>query len=273
MAPTTSRSSPSAGTGIGAGLILGGQVVRGAGNAAGELGFLPFDGDVFNRPPLATGLLEQAVATDGIRARYAELSGQSVAVPEIFDFANRGDRTANQVLDETAQHLGRAIVALSAIVDPGRVILGGLDRGANRACRARSHSPRGRLSRSGGNRGKRPRATGGARGRDRDRTWPPAQHAVRPGGPPGNRNDPAAGADHRAEVVRPMTDRASLLARLTDALDREAAITLLATAVGHESVTGNEAGFAELSRSRAAQAEGIRRRNGGLSARPPERVG
>ena len=113
------------GTGIGAGLILGGQVVRGAGNAAGELGFLPFDGDVFNRPPLATGLLEQAVATDGIRARYTELSGRSVAVPEIFDFANRGDRTAIQVLDETAQHLGRAIVALCAIVDPGRVILGG----------------------------------------------------------------------------------------------------------------------------------------------------
>lgn len=43
-----------------------------------------------------------------------------------------------------------------------------------------------------------------------------------------------------------MTDRASLLARLTDALDRDAAITLLATAVGHESVTGSEAGFASF---------------------------
>ena len=43
-----------------------------------------------------------------------------------------------------------------------------------------------------------------------------------------------------------MKDRASLLARLTASLDREAAVALLATAVGHESVTGNEAGFASF---------------------------
>ena len=113
------------GTGLGAGLVLGGQLVRGAGNAAGELGFLPFGSDVFSRPPLATGTLEQAVATDGIRARYTDLSGKSATVPEIFDLADRGDRIAIRVLDETAQHLARAIIALCAIVDPGRVILGG----------------------------------------------------------------------------------------------------------------------------------------------------
>ena len=35
------------GTGIGGGLIVGGQLVKGAGNAAGELGFLPIAGDPF----------------------------------------------------------------------------------------------------------------------------------------------------------------------------------------------------------------------------------
>ena len=112
------------GTGIGAGLVLGGQLVRGARNAAGELGFLPFGREVSGRPPGTTGMLEQAVATDGIRARYAELSGRSSTVPEIFDFAERGDRDALRVLDETARHLARAIVALCAIADPGKVILG-----------------------------------------------------------------------------------------------------------------------------------------------------
>lgn len=43
-----------------------------------------------------------------------------------------------------------------------------------------------------------------------------------------------------------MTDRAALLARLTAALDGEAATALLAAAVGRESVTGNEAGFASF---------------------------
>lgn len=113
------------GTGLGAGLVLGGQLVRGAGNAAGELGFLPLGSDAPSRPPPASGMLEQAVATDGIRARFAELSGQSASVPEIFDLANRGNRSAVQVLDETAQHLARGIVALCAIADPGRVVLGG----------------------------------------------------------------------------------------------------------------------------------------------------
>ena len=41
-----------------------------------------------------------------------------------------------------------------------------------------------------------------------------------------------------------MNDRAARVARLAAALDSEAATAFLATAVGHESVTGNEAGFA-----------------------------
>ena len=43
-----------------------------------------------------------------------------------------------------------------------------------------------------------------------------------------------------------MTDRTALLARLAAELDREPATALLATAIGHESVTGNEARFAEF---------------------------
>lgn len=113
------------GTGIGAGLVLGGQLVRGAGNSAGELGFLPFGGDALDRPRQATGSLEESVATEGIRRRYAALSGESASVPEVFDLAGRGDRHAVAVLDETARHLARAILALCAIADPGKVILGG----------------------------------------------------------------------------------------------------------------------------------------------------
>lgn len=43
-----------------------------------------------------------------------------------------------------------------------------------------------------------------------------------------------------------MNDRTDLLVRLDAALDREAATALLVSAIGHESVTGNEAGFARF---------------------------
>ncbi len=43
------------GTGIGGGLIVGGQLVKGAGNAAGELGFLPIAGDPFGPEALPYG--------------------------------------------------------------------------------------------------------------------------------------------------------------------------------------------------------------------------
>ena len=113
------------GTGIGAGLVLGGQLVRGAAGAAGELGFLPFGTDALSQPAHAAGALERIVATDGICRRYAERSGRQATVPEVFDRADRGDADAVSVLDETAEYLARAVVALCAIADPGLVILGG----------------------------------------------------------------------------------------------------------------------------------------------------
>ena len=113
------------GTGIGAGLVLGGQLVRGAAGAAGELGFLPFGTDALSQHAQAEGALERIVATEGIRGRYQERSGRQATVPEIFDRADRGDADAAAVLDETAEYLARAIVALCALADPGTVILGG----------------------------------------------------------------------------------------------------------------------------------------------------
>ena len=113
------------GTGIGAGLVLGGQLVRGAAGAAGELGFLPFGTDALSQHAHAEGALERIVATEGIRSRYQERSGRQATVPAIFDRADRGDADAAGVLDETAEYLARAIVALCALTDPGTVILGG----------------------------------------------------------------------------------------------------------------------------------------------------
>lgn len=113
------------GTGIGSGLIVGGRLLRGAGNAAGEICFVPVGADPFDPETLRTGALERVVATHAMIDRFEALSGRRVGVPAIFDHAAAGDRAAVAVLDETARYLAQGILAVAAIVNPRMVVLGG----------------------------------------------------------------------------------------------------------------------------------------------------
>ncbi len=113
------------GTGVGSGLMLNGQLVRGATNAAGELGFLPFGADPFEPESLRAGAFERVVGSYGIVARYHQAVGHDATVPAIFEKANAGDTAAVAVLDETARLLARGIGAIAAIANPQKVILGG----------------------------------------------------------------------------------------------------------------------------------------------------
>ncbi|MEQ9345404.1 MAG: ROK family transcriptional regulator [Thalassospira sp.] len=113
------------GTGIGSGLMVNGELVRGAGNAAGELGFLPFGADPFDSESIRAGAYERVVASVGMAQRYKALTGRDVIVPEIFDAANAGEEAANQVLDETARYLAFGVGAIAAIANPEKIIIGG----------------------------------------------------------------------------------------------------------------------------------------------------
>lgn len=113
------------GTGIGGGLMVNGQLVRGVANAAGELGFLPFGADPFEPESLRSGAYERVAASFGIVERYRARSGEAATVPEIFDRAAAGDANAKAVLDETAKLLAQGIAAIAAIANPQKVIIGG----------------------------------------------------------------------------------------------------------------------------------------------------
>ncbi|MCK8607913.1 ROK family protein [Agromyces sp. C10] len=111
----------SVGTGIGMGLVVGRALVRGAGNAAGEIGYLPFGADPLDPASHRRGPLEEVVAGDAIAGRY----GQGVTVREVFARADHGDPDALASIDEEAKWVAHAIAAVDAIVDPGRIVLGG----------------------------------------------------------------------------------------------------------------------------------------------------
>jgi len=115
----------SVGTGIGVGIVAGGQLMRGATGAAGEIGYLPFGADPFEPESRKTGALERVAATRAIIEQYRELSGRTATVPTIFDAARQGDQAATRALESVARQIARAIAALVAVADPSRIVIGG----------------------------------------------------------------------------------------------------------------------------------------------------
>jgi glucokinase len=122
----------SIGEGLGGALIIDGKLHRGHHGAAGSLGaFLP--GPPFlgwNDP--AVGALESMVSASGIAARARALA-ESAGLPlppdglraeDVFSAAADGAGWASSVLEETVDYLAAALVAVQALVDPERIVIG-----------------------------------------------------------------------------------------------------------------------------------------------------
>jgi predicted NBD/HSP70 family sugar kinase len=111
----------SIGTGLGAGLVLGGELHRGRNGAAGEVDFA-FAGLGSDVDPCAS-------AVAALAERLGAENGTSLAPPfeprTIFDAARRGDGVAQAVVDETARRIALHIVPIAAVADVELVVLGG----------------------------------------------------------------------------------------------------------------------------------------------------
>jgi predicted NBD/HSP70 family sugar kinase len=115
------------GAGIGMGIIIDDELVRGAHGAAGEIGYLPLVGDPFDPRHRLHGGLEDEVAAAGILAAFRERggAGEAASAAEVFDLAVSGDDDARAVVEHVASRLGAAIATVCAIIDPELVVLGG----------------------------------------------------------------------------------------------------------------------------------------------------
>lgn len=117
----------SIGTGIGAGIIIGGQIHRGSHFAAGEVNMLPsgvLDGD-----GMSIGL-EDVVSGPAI-VRRAEAAGVRspdgipLTTESVFKLAQVGDIAARSVVQDTVRAMARAVASLASAVDPTVVVFGG----------------------------------------------------------------------------------------------------------------------------------------------------
>jgi glucokinase len=127
------------GTGLGCGLVLGGELRSGFGGRAGELGLLPY-------PPGADTTLEDAVSGAGLRRRHAGFGG-SGGPEAAFAEADHGREPGASLIDAFLDDLAWALAAVSTLVDPQRIVLGG---GIGLRCASRLGDIRARLARLAG---------------------------------------------------------------------------------------------------------------------------
>jgi glucokinase len=127
------------GTGIGAGILVDGRLVRGSGDVAGAVGWFALDPRF--RPEYgergcfeceasgsAVGRLAQRALEQGRQSAIAEIvtgSGGEVTAETVFQAAAAGDALALEVLDHVAEAMAMGIANIVSILNPEIVVLGG----------------------------------------------------------------------------------------------------------------------------------------------------
>jgi fructokinase len=119
------------GTGVGGGIVVGGELVSGPNGIAGEWGHnpLPWPRDD-ERPGRACycgkyGCIETWLSGPGFAADHADDTGRTLAPPAIVAAALAGDVAAEAALRRYEDRLARALALVVNLVDPGAIVLGG----------------------------------------------------------------------------------------------------------------------------------------------------
>jgi predicted NBD/HSP70 family sugar kinase len=139
QAPDDSADTPTSvaflaiGTGISAGVVLNGQLLRGDNRLAGEVGHVVADPDGALCACGLRGCLETVAAGPAIgrQADEAVAAGRSTVLSPhsdaaaVFRAGSAGDALAIEITDRVAGHLARAIRSLILTLGVKRVVIGG----------------------------------------------------------------------------------------------------------------------------------------------------
>jgi glucokinase len=115
------------GTGIGAGILIGGELHRGHHYLAGEIGVMCMGPQYVDVDYGERGCFETLAGLHGLAERWPQASRQDPAgwVAGLFEAAVSGDRRAAKIVDETARLIAIAVANVAAVVDPTLIVLGG----------------------------------------------------------------------------------------------------------------------------------------------------
>ncbi|WP_432247327.1 ROK family transcriptional regulator [Streptomyces sanyensis] len=112
-------------SGVGAGLVIDGQIYRGPGGTAGEIGHITLDesGPVCrcgNR-----GCLETFAAARYVLPLLQPGYGSELTMERVVQLAREGDPGCRRVVADVGRHVGSGVANLCNLLNPSRVVLGG----------------------------------------------------------------------------------------------------------------------------------------------------
>lgn len=111
------------GTGLGAGIIINGEIYRGSKGFSGEVGHIKLTEEF----PFRYG---RYCGGDGIAKlannMYPEVFDSAVSCKDVSAAARNGSAEAMKVLEKSGKYMGRGLSILMDILDPDRIILGAL---------------------------------------------------------------------------------------------------------------------------------------------------
>jgi len=115
-----------AATGIGAGIVVDGRLLRGATGTAGEIGHTTLD----EAGPLCycgnRGCLETVASGPAIVDLVGLVDGERPSLGRVIELAAAGDLRCRRAIADAGRQIGVAVAGLCNIVNPERVIVGGL---------------------------------------------------------------------------------------------------------------------------------------------------
>ena len=130
------------GTGLGAGLVLNGELYRGSSDMAGEIGHVSLTeggpigyGKAGSVEGWASGAgmaqhgaeIVKTAQDAGEFSILTELSAQrSITARDVGDAARNGDRVAQRIVRNTGEKLGHALAMLVDVLNPQRIVIGGM---------------------------------------------------------------------------------------------------------------------------------------------------
>lgn len=124
------------GTGVGGGVIVNGQPVVGAHGAGGEIGHICVNYEEEDHCGCGNrGCLEQYASATGITRlagkrlkaddATSSLRDRKLSAKAVFDELKKGDKIAEEIVEEFGTYLGHALANLAAITDPSVIVIGG----------------------------------------------------------------------------------------------------------------------------------------------------
>lgn len=126
------------GTGIGAGILIDGKILRGAHDIAGAIGWLALKQPYENKY-ISCGCFEHHASGEGIvkiakeilaeRKNYSGIISQKnpeqLTAHDIFEAYEKNDEVAKEVFDICIQFWGMAVANLVSLFNPEKIIVGG----------------------------------------------------------------------------------------------------------------------------------------------------